>query len=132
MLRTLTVAALLTKSNVAMTFAWYGHLQLKRLGWLPGASLLSILLSILLPIVLLSWSLALPEYTYQVPANRLGYRGTGGAFSLFELKVLQEVIPLTVFSLVAVIVFRTERVAWNHLVGFTFLLLAVFFVFRKW
>ena len=124
MLRTLAVIGLLFVSNVAMTFAWYGHLQLKRLGWLAGASLGTI--------VLLSWVLALPEYACQVPANRLGFRGTGGTFSLFELKVIQEVISLVVFSLVTVFVFRTEGLAWNHLVGFGFLLLAVFFVFRKW
>ena len=124
MLRTLAVIGLLFVSNVAMTFAWYGHLQLKRLGWLTGASLSVI--------VLLSWAMALPEYACQVPANRLGFRGMGGAFSLFELKVLQEVISLVVFSLITVFVFRTERLAWNHLVGFGFLLLAVFFVFHKW
>ena len=124
MLRLFAVVGLLLLSNVAMTFAWYGHLQFTRLGWLTGASIGTI--------ILLSWALALPEYACQVPANRLGFRGMGGPFSLFELKILQEVISLVVFSLVTVFVFRTERLAWNHLVGFGFLVLAVFFVFRKW
>ncbi len=124
MFRIFAVIGLLTLSNVAMTFAWYGHLQVKRVAWLASSSLGLI--------IVLSWALALPEYACQVPANRLGFRGTGGPFSLFELKILQEVVSLVVFSLVTVFIFRTERFAWNHLVGFGFLLLAVFFVFRKW
>lgn len=122
--RTLSVILLLLTSNAFMTLAWYGHLQLKRWGWLPKASVISI--------VMLSWLLALPEYACQVPANRLGYRDTGGPFSLFELKTLQEVISLSVFTLITVFVFRTEKLAWNHLVGFGLLVLAVFFVFNKW
>jgi uncharacterized protein len=122
--RIFQVILLLTTSNAFMTIAWYGHLQLKRWGWLPGASWLSI--------ILLSWALALPEYACQVPANRLGYRDQGGPFTLFELKTLQEVISLTVFTLITVFIFRTERLAWNHLVGFSLLVLAVFFVFHKW
>lgn len=122
--RTLQVILLLATSNAFMTLAWYGHLQLKRWGWLPGASLLTI--------IMLSWALALPEYACQVPANRLGYHDNGGPFTLFELKTLQEVISLTVFTLITVFVFRTEKLAWNHLVGFALLVLAVFFVFNKW
>ncbi len=122
--RLLAVVGLLTVSNLFMTLAWYGHLQFKRLGWFVGASVTVI--------ILISWGLALFEYIFQVPANRLGFKGDGGPFSLFELKVLQEVISLVVFTLVTVFVFRTERLAWNHLVGFGLLVLAVFFVFRKW
>jgi len=107
-----------------MTFAWYGHLQFKKWGWLPKAGLLTL--------ILISWSLAFFEYIFQVPANRIGYRQNGGPFSLFELKTIQEVISLIVFTLITIFVFRTEKLAWNHLVGFTFLVLAVFFIFKKW
>jgi len=123
-MRVLQVLLLLTASNAFMTLAWYGHLHLKRWGWLPGASVAAL--------ILMSWLLALPEYACQVPANRLGYRGNGGPFSLIELKTVQEVVSLTVFVLMTVFVFRSEKPAWNHLVGFAFLVLAVFFVFHKW
>jgi uncharacterized protein (DUF486 family) len=83
-------------------------------------------------IILLSWGIALFEYFFQVPANRIGYAGNGGPFNLFQLKMIQEVVSLVVFVLFAVLVFKTEKLAWNHLVGFVFIVLAVFFVFKKW
>src|SRR6187401_2028893 len=115
---------LLTLSNVFMTFAWYGHLQFKKISWLQGVRLIGA--------ILISWGLAFFEYVFQVPANKLGFRENGGPFSLFELKIIQEVISLTVFTLIAVYLFRTEKLAWNHLVGFLFMTLAVFFIFKKW
>lgn len=71
------------------------------------------------------------EYAFQVPANRIGFRDHGGPFSLIQLKVIQEVITLLVFSVFAVVVFRNETFRWNHLIGFVFLVLAVYFIFKK-
>jgi len=127
--RRLTMKGLLTiflliLSNVFMTFAWYGHLQFKKLGWFQHAGLFGI--------ILISWGLAFFEYVFQVPANKTGYRGNGGPYSLFELKTIQEAVSLLVFTLVTVFVFKTDKLAWNHLVGFGLLVLAVFFIFKKW
>jgi hypothetical protein len=107
-----------------MTFAWYGHLHLKKFSSLQKWGIFGI--------ILLSWGLAFFEYVFQVPANKMGYKGNGGPFSLFELKVIQEVISILVFTLVVLLVFKTDKLAWNHAVGFAFLVLAVFFVFKKW
>jgi hypothetical protein len=85
----------------------------------------------LLGIILLSWGLAFFEYVFQVPANRIGHESNGGPFSLIQLKVIQEVISLTVFALMAVFVFRTEKFDWNHVAAFICLVLAVWFTFRK-
>ena len=115
--------SLLVLSNIFMTLAWYGHLQLhksERFSHLP-----------LYSVVLLSWLIALAEYTFQVPANRIGSENYGGPFNLFELKVLQEVVSLLVFTFFAVYVFRTEQLRWNYLIGFGFLVLAVYFIFKK-
>ena len=83
-------------------------------------------------IILLSWLLALPEYSCQVPANRIGFDGNGGPFSLMQLKVIQEVVSLTVFTVFVTIFFQGESLRWNHLAGFICLVMAVFFVFHKW
>ncbi|MDR6196389.1 DMT family protein [Siphonobacter sp. SORGH_AS_0500] len=115
---------LLIVSNVFMTLAWYGHLQVKQ--W-PSLAKLS-----LFGVIFLSWGLALFEYVFQVPANRIGSEETGGPFTLFQLKIIQEVVSLTVFTLMAVYLFKTDKLAWNHLVGFIFLVIAVFFIFKKW
>ena len=114
---------LLTLSNSFMTIAWYGHLKFKELGWLPNAGMISL--------VLISWGIALFEYFFQVPANRIGYKELGGPFSLVELKVIQEVITLVVFVIFTTAVFRNETFRWNHFVGFALLVLAVYFIFRK-
>ena len=82
-------------------------------------------------IILISSGIAFFEYCFQVPANRIGYVDNGGPFNLWELKVMQEVISLTVFTLFTLIVFKNETLRWNHLVGFLFLILAVFFIFKK-
>lgn len=119
----LLAIGLLILSNAFMTLAWYGHLKFKDIRWLENVGLFGI--------VLISWGIAFFEYCLQVPANRLGYRQYGGPFSLVQLKVLQEVITLTVFLVFALLFFKTESFRWNHLVGFAFLVLAVYFIFKK-
>ena len=107
-----------------MTFAWYGHLHFKKISWLQHVGLVGV--------ILISWGLAFFEYVFQVPANKIGYAGNGGPFTLFELKVIQEVVSLVVFTLVTIYIFRSDKLAWNHVVGFFFLVVAVFFIFKKW
>lgn len=114
---------LLVLSNTFMTLAWYGHLKFKEMRWFESLGLIAI--------VLISWSIALFEYFFQVPANRIGYRGNGGPFSLVELKVIQEVITLVIFMGFSFIAFKTETFRINHLIGFVFLILAVYFIFKK-
>lgn len=123
-MKSVLTIGLLVLSNVFMTLAWYGHLQFKNYPRLAQLGLLAI--------TLISWGLAFFEYVFQVPANKIGFRGNGGPFSLIELKTLQEAISLLVFMLMAVFVFKTERPAWNHLLGFGLMVLAVYVVFRKW
>jgi hypothetical protein len=122
-MRAVYTILLLIASNAFMTFAWYGHLKFKEMKWSQNLPLLSI--------ILISWGIALFEYLLQVPANRLGFKSYGGPFSLVELKVIQEVITLVVFVLFSLIFFKTESFRWNHLVGFVFLVLAVYFIFKK-
>lgn len=114
---------LLILSNTFMTFAWYGHLKFKDMKWFENLGLISI--------VLISWGIALFEYFFQVPANRLGYKENGGPFSLVELKVIQEVITLVVFVVFTILVFKNETFKWNHFLGFGFLIAAVYFIFKK-
>jgi len=114
---------LLVLSNTFMTFAWYGHLRFKDMKWGQNMSLVTI--------ILVSWGIAFFEYVLQVPANRIGYREHGGPFSLMELKVIQEVITLTVFVIFSLVFFRNETFRLNHLIGFGFLVLAVYFIFKK-
>jgi len=114
---------LLVMSNTFMTMAWYGHLKFKELKWFENLGLISI--------VLISWGIALFEYFFMVPANRIGYSGNGGPFSLIQLKVLQEVITLVVFMIFSMLLFKNETFKMNHLIGFIFLVLAVYFIFKK-
>jgi uncharacterized protein (DUF486 family) len=114
---------LLVISNVFMTLAWYGHLKFSEWKWFSKLGLVAV--------VLISWGIALFEYFFQVPANRMGYAGNGGPFSLVQLKVLQEVITLLVFIVFTLIAFRTETFRWNHLAAFFCLVLAVYFTFKK-
>jgi uncharacterized protein (DUF486 family) len=114
---------LLVMSNAFMTIAWYGHLRLKTMSRFENISLLTV--------ILLSWGIAFFEYSLQVPANRLGFRETGGPFSLIELKMIQEVISILVFTIFTLLVFRNEQFKINHLIGFAFLILAVYFIFKK-
>ena len=114
---------MLIMSNSFMTMAWYGHLKFGELKWFNKLGIIAI--------VLISWSIALFEYAFQVPANRIGYKENGGPFSLIELKVIQEVITLLVFILFSVVFFKNENFRLNHLIGFVFLILAVYFIFKK-
>lgn len=113
MLRQLLPVILLTISNVFMTFAWYGHLKYK------GAALWAV--------ILISWGIALFEYCFQVPANRIGHE----YYTAAQLKTMQEVITLAVFSVFSVLYLK-EDFQWNYLVGFALIILAVFFIFKKW
>lgn len=122
-MRALWTIVLLVLSNTFMTFAWYGHLKFKEMKWFENLGLISV--------VLISWGIALFEYFFQVPANRLGFKENGGPFSLVELKVIQEAITLIVFVVFAMIFFKNETLKWNHFVGFIFLILAVYFIFKK-
>ena len=106
-----------------MTFAWYGHLRFKEMKWFDSLGLIAI--------VLISWGIALFEYMFQVPANRLGFKENGGPFTLMQLKVVQEVITLIVFVIFSLVFFKNETLRWNHIVGFAFLVLAVYFIFKK-
>jgi len=112
---------LLIVSNVFMTIAWYGHLKLQEAKVIDHWPLLGI--------ILFSWSIAFFEYCAQVPANRLGYIGNGGPFTLMQLKVIQEVITLVVFTLFSTLLFKGEVLHWNHVAAFICLILAVYFVF---
>ena len=123
MVRGTYTIALLILSNVFMPLAWYGHLKFREMNWFQNLGLVSI--------VLLSWGIALFEYFFQVPANRIGYREFGGPFSLVELKVIQEGITLLVFTLFTILFFKTETLRFNHFIGFFFLILAVYFIFKK-
>ena len=115
---------LLIISNLFMTFAWYGHLQFSKIDFLKNTSLIGI--------ILISWFIALFEYAFQVPANRIGFEENGGPFNLFQLKIIQEALSILVFVLVNILVFKSGKLAWNHVVGFGLMVLAVFFVFKKW
>ena len=115
--------SLLCISNIFMTLAWYGHLKFKDMDWSTSLGLITI--------ILISWGIAMFEYIFQVPANKYGFKGNGGPFSLLELKMIQEALSIGVFPIFTLFFFRNEKIAWNHLVGFGFLMLAVFFVFLK-
>ena len=114
---------LLVASNAFMTFAWYGHLKLRGYAWFDHLPLIGV--------IAFSWGIAFFEYCLQVPANRLGFSGNGGPFSLLQLKVIQEVITLLVFVAFSTLLFKNESFRLNHLVGFVFLVLAVYFIFKK-
>ncbi len=118
----LTIGMLIV-SNIFMTFAWYGHLKLQSAGISSNWPLWGV--------ILFSWMIALAEYSFQVPANRIGFEGNGGPFSLMQLKVMQEAITLVVFTIFTVVFFRGETLHWNHFAAFGCLLLAVYFVFMK-
>ena len=113
MLKAIAPIFLLTISNIFMTFAWYGHLKFRS--------------SALWTVILVSWGIAFFEYCFQVPANRIGY----GYYNAAQLKTIQEVITLLVFSVFSVFYLK-EQFKWNYLVGFAFIVLAVFFIFKKW
>lgn len=123
MSKALLTIMMLVCSNVFMTFAWYGNLKLQQMKLITDWPLIAI--------ILLSWGMALFEYCFMIPANRMGSQITGGPFSLMQLKVIQEGISLIVFTLIVALVFKGEPIKWNHLVSFLLIILAVFFAFKK-
>ena len=114
---------LLIISNVFMTFAWYGQLKLQEMHISTDWPLIVIILA--------SWGVALIEYFFMIPANRIGSNINGGPFNLMQLKVIQEVISLTVFTVIVSLVFKNQPIQWNHIVAFFCMVAAVFFVFLK-
>ena len=114
---------LLIVSNIFMTFAWYGQLKLSELHISDGWPLILI--------IICSWGVALFEYFFMVPANRIGSDINGGPFNLMQLKIIQEVISLSVFTVICALVFKSQPIQWNHLVAFGFMVVAVFFAFLK-
>ena len=113
MFRYINPILLLLISNIFMTFAWYGHLRFKH--------------SALWIVILVSWLIAFVEYCFQVPANRFGNE----VYNVVQLKTIQEVITLVVFSIFSILYLK-EQFKWNYLIGFIFIVLAVFFIFKKW
>ena len=123
MSRALSTILLLMASNTFMTLAWYGHLRYKDLPVLKNAGWITM--------ILISWGIAFFEYLLMVPANRLGSQYTGGPFNMWQLKMIQEVVSILIFVVFTLVVFKTDTFRMNHLIGFMFLLAAVYFFFRK-
>ena len=115
---------LLLASNIFMTLAWYGHLKLQQTGFFTNSTPLIF-------VILLSWGIAFFEYCLQVPANRMGFDGNGGPFTLMQLKVIQEFLSLTIFTVFMLVFFKEQTFTVNHFIGFCFLVLAVYFIFKK-
>ena len=109
----MTTIVLLTISNIFMTFAWYGHLKYRN--------------EALWKVIMVSWGIAFFEYCFQVPANRIG----SYEFSAVQLKTIQEVITLTVFSVFSVR-YLDQQIKWNYILGFVLIVAAVFVIFKKW
>jgi uncharacterized protein (DUF486 family) len=114
---------LLIVSNVFMTIAWYGQLKLSEMHINDNWPLILIILS--------SWAVAFFEYSAMVPANRIGSNINGGPFSLMQLKIIQECVSLTVFTVICAVFFKSQPIHWNHLAAFACIILAVFFCFLK-
>lgn len=119
----LLTVGMLTISNVFMTLAWYGHLKFKDYSWGSKLGIVAI--------ILISWGMAFFEYVFQVPANKIGFIENGGPFSLIQLKVIQEVISLSVFTVMVMLIFKGEAIKWNHILAFVLLIIAVYLVFKK-
>ncbi|MBQ9474045.1 MAG: DMT family protein [Bacteroidales bacterium] len=119
----LITVLMLICSNVFMTFAWYGNLKLQQMKINTDWPLVLIILS--------SWGLALFEYCFLIPANRIGSQINGGPFSLMQLKIIQECVSLVVFTVIVALVFKGEPIRWNHIVAFGCIIGAVFFAFLK-
>ncbi|MBL7956972.1 MAG: DMT family protein [Flavobacteriales bacterium] len=122
-MKAIATIGLLILSNAFMTLAWYGHLRFKDYDWGRSLGLLSV--------IAISWGIAFFEYVLQVPANRLGSNLHGGPFTLVQLKVIQEVITLSVFSIFTLIAFKQEELRWNHALAAVLLVAAVWLVFKK-
>lgn len=119
----LTTILLLIVSNIFMTFAWYGHLKLQTAGISTHWPLWVV--------IIFSWAIALFEYSFMIPANRIGYVGNGGPMTLMQLKVTQEAITLVVFTIVTMFIFGGETLRWNHIAAFALLIGAVYLAFLK-
>ena len=122
-MQALYTVLLLIGSNCFMTLAWYGHLRLQEMRITTSWPLIAI--------IVMSWAIAFFEYCLMVPANRIGFEGNGGPFSLIQLKVIQEVVSLIVFTVVAGVIFQGQSLHWNHIVSFLCLVAAVYFAFMK-
>ena len=122
-MKALFTILMLVVSNVFMTFAWYGNLKLQEMKISTDWPLYVI--------ILLSWAVALLEYSFMMPANRMGSEINGGPFNLIQLKVIQEAVSLCVFTVVVTFLFKTQSFHWNHIVSFILLVLAVYFAFIK-
>ena len=114
---------MLIVSNIFMTFAWYGNIKLSEMGIMKDWPLILVILA--------SWGIALFEYSFMIPANRIGSIVHGGPFTLVQLKVIQEAVSLVIFMIISIKVFKMGEFNWNHLIGFGFLVLAVYFIFKK-
>jgi uncharacterized protein (DUF486 family) len=121
--QTFSTILLLVASNTFMTIAWYGHLRFKDIPLLKNTGLFGA--------ILISWGIALFEYSLMVPANKIGSNINGGPFNMWQLKLIQEVISIAVFVIFTLLFFKTDQLRWNHIVGFLFLFGAVYFFFRK-
>lgn len=122
-MKALFVICMLSISNVFMTIAWYGQLRLKDFSWFASLPLAAI--------ILISWAVALFEYSFMIPANKIGFVGNGGPFNMWQLKIIQEFISIVVFTIFTILVFKNETLRLNHVIGFTFLMLAVYFIFKR-
>lgn len=123
MKKALLTIFLLIGSNTFMTLAWYGHLRYKDIKFLQNIGL---------PLTIaLSWGIALLEYSLMIPANKIGFVGNDGPFSLLQLKIIQEVISITVFVGFTLIFFKGEEFKWNHVAGFACIILAIYFFYKK-
>lgn len=122
-MKALLTVLMLVASNIVMTFAWYGQFKLQEMKISTDWPLFLVILS--------SWGLAFFEYSLMIPANRMGFVGNGGPFNLVQLKVVQEAVSLTVFTVIVVLFFRNQALQWNHFVSFSLIILAVFFAFLK-
>lgn len=122
-MRGLYTILLLVASNTFMTIAWYGHLRFKDISFLKNTGLIGA--------VLISWGIALIEYMLMVPANRLGSNVTGGPFNMWQLKIIQEVVSISIFVVFTLVFFKHDTLRWNHIIGFGFLIASLFFFFKK-
>lgn len=121
--KSLPTILLLIASNTFMTFAWYGHLRFKDFPLFKNTGIFGF--------ILISWGIAFFEYMLMVPANRLGSVMNGGPYNMWQLKLIQEVISISVFVVFTLILFKTDEFKWNHLIGFILLVGAVYFFFKK-
>ena len=122
-MRPLYTILLLIASNTFMTIAWYGHLRFKDISFMKNIGVVGA--------ILISWLIALIEYSLMVPANKLGSNINGGPFNMWQLKIIQEVVSISVFVIFTLIFFKHDSLRWNHIIGFAFLIASLYFFFKK-